>query len=81
MLHPLQDNFVETNKTDMAFWLCKFVTEAHRQDKETYPPDTLYSLCCSLFRALKESNHAAVKPFEDPVLAAFTNTLDAKRKL
>ena len=47
-LHPLQDNFVEMDKTDMAFWLCKFVTEARRRDKEPYPPDTLYSLCCSL---------------------------------
>ena len=44
MLHPLQGNFVEMNKTDMAFWLCKFVTEAHRQDNEPYPPDKLYSL-------------------------------------
>ena len=49
-LHPLQDNFVEMDKIDMAFWLCKFVTEARRQDKEPYPPDTLYSLCCSLVR-------------------------------
>ena len=79
-LHPLQDNFVEMDKIDMAFWLCKFVTEARRRDKEPYPPDTLYSLCCSLFRALKESDRADVKPFEDPVFAAFTSTLDAQMK-
>ena len=82
MLHPLQDNFVEMDKTDMAFWLCKFVvvTEVRRWDKESYPPDTLYSLCCSLFRALKESDHADMKPFEDPVFAPFTSTLDAQMK-
>ena len=78
MLHPLQDNFVEIDKADVAFWLFKFVTEARRRDKEPYPPDTLYSLCCSLFWALKESNHADVKPFEDPVFAAFTSTLDVQ---
>ena len=64
----------------MAFWLCKFVTEARIQDNEPYTPDTLYSLCCSLFWALKESDHADVKPFEDPVFAAFTSTLDAQMK-
>ena len=79
-LHLLQDNFVEMDKTDMAFWLCKFVTEARRRDKEPYPPDTLYSLCCLLFRALKEGDRADVKPFEDPVFAAFTSTLDAQMK-
>ena len=64
----------------MVFLLCKFVTEAHRWDKEPYAPDTLYSLCCSLFRVLKESDHADVKPFEDPIFAAFPSTSDAQMK-
>ena len=46
-LHPLQGNFVETDKTDMAFWLWKFVTEAHRQDKKNI--STRYALLLVLF--------------------------------
>ena len=64
----------------MAFWLCKFIMEACRRDKQPYPPDTLYSLCCSSFRALKENDRADIKPFEDPTFAAFTSTLDARMK-
>ena len=70
-LHPPEDNSVEMDKTDMAFWLCKFVTEARRRDEEPYPSDTLYSLCCLLFRALKERDRADVKPFDYPVFATF----------
>ena len=51
-----------------------------RDKKEPYPPDTLYCLCCSLFRALKENDCADIKPFEDPTFAAFNSRLDARMK-
>lgn len=62
----------------MVFWLCKFILEACRRDKESYRPDTLYSLYCSLFWALKENDRADIKPYEDPTFAVFTSTLDAR---
>ena len=81
LLHPLFEDFIKMDKVHMAFWLCKFIPEARRRDKEPYPPDTLYCLCCSLFRALKENDRADIKPFEDPTFAAFTSTLDARVKV
>ena len=68
------------DKEAMAFWLCTFIMEACRRDKQPYPPDTLYFLCCSLFQALKENDRADIKPFEDSTIAAFTSTLDARIK-
>ena len=79
-LHPLEEDFATMQTEDMNFWLCKFVIEARKKDQQPYPPDTLYSLCCGLFRALK-TDRADVKPFENPEFAAFTSTLDAKMKM
>ena len=32
----------------LQFWLPKFVLEVRRQDKQNYPPDSLYNICASL---------------------------------
>ena len=64
-------------------WLSGYASSSWKHvdgTKDHIHPIHSYSLCCSLFRALKESDRADVKPFDGPVFAAFTSTLDAQMK-
>ncbi len=64
----------------MDFWLSRFVLEVRKKDREPYPPNTIYQLCCGLQRHLREHGRADVKMFENAFLHGFRTTLDGEMK-
>ena len=79
--YPLSDNFVEMALESMCFWLPKFVMEARKGNGDSYPPDSLYSLCCGLQRALKSNERADVNLFADSSFHKFRQILDSQMKI
>ena len=51
--YDLREDFTSMSIESLQYWLPKFVLEVRRQDKEYYPPDSLYGICSGLQRCLK----------------------------
>lgn len=78
--HRLLPEFVNMPKMDIQFWISKFVVEAKRKDGSSYPPNSLYQICCGLGRALKTSGRTDVDIFNAAEFAPFRDTLDTCMK-
>ena len=76
----LLPDFVQMTISNTNFWLCRFVAEARHVDGQSYPPNMLYQICCTLLRALKENDQADVNTFSDPKFSGFKCTIDVKMK-
>ena len=63
----------------LDYWLSKFVVEAKNKNGESYPPNTLYGICCGLMRYVRDL-HPEVNFFKDPQYAGFRKTLDGEMK-
>ena len=63
----------------LDYWLSKFVVEARNKNGESYPPNTLYVICCGLLRYVREL-HPEVNFFKDSQYAGFRKTLDGEMK-
>ena len=63
----------------LDYWISKFILEVRRVDGQTYPPNSLYSICCGLMRFIRE-----VKPeinlFKDPQFSGLQTNLDSEMK-
>ena len=78
--HELSSDFSQMSVSSMKFWLPRFVLEVRRADQKHYPPDSLYSICSGLQRALKFADRADVKLLSDPCFSLFRDTLDSEMK-
>ena len=59
--------------------MTKFVLEVRRKDGKSYPPNTLYQLCCGVMRYIWGTNET-VDYFNDSAFAGFRKTLDGEMK-
>ena len=66
--YPFTEQFHELTGAAMCFWLTKFVIEARNKKGESYPPSSLYSLCCGLQRTIRASG---INIFVDSAFANF----------
>ena len=79
-MHRLSEDITSMCIDSLQYWLPKFVLEARRQDKDCYPPESLYSICSGLQRSLKCCDRADVKLFSDSRFSCVQGTLDAEMK-
>ena len=78
--YELRGEFCGMGVDELKFWLCKFVLEVRRVDKNCYPPDSLYMICTGLQRALKFAGRAEINILGDPGFSRFRDTLDSEMK-
>ena len=50
---PFSAEFESLTRSEMQFWLCRFVLETRKANGEPYNPNTLYQICCGLLRHLR----------------------------
>ncbi len=62
--------------------LTQFIMEAQRQDRQPYPPQTLYQLFCGLQRYLRENGRPEVGVFDEqqPEFNRVRKVLDSRMK-
>ena len=77
---PFSASFIIMSVDQMDFYLCRFVLEVRKANGDTYPPSTLYQLCCGLQRLLRESGRADINIFEDSRLYKFQCALHSEMK-
>ncbi len=77
-LDCLPDIFLCT-KSQLDYWLCKFVLGIRRKDGQPYPPQTLYQICCGLLRYVRDL-HPEINFLKDAQFAGFQRTLDGEMK-
>ena len=72
-------DFFDMEEASMAIWLPRFVLEVRKENKENYPPGSIYSICCGLQRELrfKERN---INIFTDGPFIKFRQVLDSLMK-
>ena len=46
--YVISEKFFDMPVEAISFWLPKFIVEVRNKKGESYPPDTLYGLCCGL---------------------------------
>ena len=63
----------------LDYWISKFILEVRRVDGQTYPPNSLYSICCGLMRFIREVR-PEINFFKDPQFAGLQTTLDSEMK-
>lgn len=51
----LDSDVVKMKLADVSFWLQRFVLEVRKSNGDVYSPDSLYQLCCSIQRALRDA--------------------------
>ena len=67
----------------LDYWISKFISEVRKVDGQTYPPNSLYSICCGLMRFIRELE---VRPtckinfFKDLQFVGLQTTLDSEMK-
>ena len=64
--HELPETFVTISEEAMLFWFLKFITEVRRSDRNNYPPNSVYQICCGLSRALRSANRREIDIFNSP---------------
>ena len=78
---PFSAEFGLLTRSEMQFWLCRFVLETWKANGEPYNPNTLYQICCGLLRHLRiNCNRSNVNFLDDREFQQFQSTLDAKMK-
>ena len=65
------------SKDGLESWLVKFITKVQHNDAKSYPPNSLYQICCGLGRALRVADRSEIDIFNSPGFAMFHNTLDS----
>ena len=78
--NELIETFVTMSREAMLFWLPKFITEVRRSDRNSYPPNSVYQICCGLSRALRSANRSEIDIFNSPKFSQFRDTLDSWMK-
>ena len=78
--YELTETFVTMSEEAMLFWLPKFITEVRRSDGNSYPPNSVYQICCGLSRALRSANRSEIDIFNSPKFSQFRDTLDSCMK-
>ena len=73
------------DKTELGFWLARFVLEIKRKDGKYYPPQTIHQICSSTQRALRNGQHGQNCDLEifnekDRNFYHFYSSLDSKMK-
>ncbi len=51
----------------IGFWLSRFVVEMRKENGQTYPPDSIYSVCSGLQRHLRTMERGDVHIFNDSI--------------
>ena len=69
----------QMTKEELNRQLPHFAMEARRQDGKSYPPNTLYQLCCGLLRHI-QTTQPGLNIFTDVELIDVQKTLDAQMK-
>ena len=77
--YVISEKFFDMPVEAISFWLPKFIVEVRNKKGESYPPDTLYGLCCGLQRSLKE-NDLLINFFTDKSFNKTREVLDAYMK-
>ena len=78
---PFSAEFGSLTRSEMQFWLCRFVLETRKANGEPYNPNTLYQICCGLLRHLRiNCNRSDVNFLNDREFQQFQSTLDAEMK-
>ena len=72
-------NVLIAKAPELNHWMSKFVLEVRRKDGKSYPPNTLYQLCCGVMHYIRGTNET-VDYFNDSAFAGFRKTLDGEMK-
>ena len=75
------DILTNTNE-ELNKWLAKFVVEVRKKEEagKSYPPNSLYQLCCGLQRFLQNNGRPSLNIFEDCLFKHFQDSLDLEMK-
>jgi hypothetical protein len=75
-------DIVQLNDEELNYWMSKMVVEVRKKKDvgDFYQPNTLYQLCCSLLRWLRDSGRPGLNSFSDPRFKHLQDCLDAEMK-
>jgi len=68
------------SEVSLKFWLIKFVAEVRRADGKSYPPNSVYLICCGHGYALCATDQTKIDIFKSPGFARLHDTLDSCMK-
>jgi len=64
----------------LKFWLIKLVAEVRRADGKSYPPNSVYLICCGHGYAQCATDRTKIDIFKSPGFARLHDTLDSIMK-